>query len=298
MNWIIFTLLSKALWAGDNIVDKLIVERYLKDSYVLTLFTSVSPLLISIGIILTSKLTLLGFFPTFVIVFAGGIQIIGIFGFYKALSKEEVSRVIPLFQFTPALVLLLSLTFLKDVLSVKQSIGFILIIVGGFLISVKRFEGLFQLREAFWWMILSCFIYAVQAVILKSIYVSYSFWSVTFYLSMGQFIPTLFLLSFSKHSRNRLVKGFSHLPITAWLLLLLGTVFTAGANLTGFWAFRTGNVSLISVLRGFQSVTVFLYTLTLSICFPKILKEDLAGNVLITKSVALILMLCGLYSIA
>ena len=297
MDWLFFTLLSRAFWAGDNIVDKLIIGKYLKDSYVLTLFAGISPLLLSLGILFTNKLTWLGLAPISIIIFAGAIQIIAVFSFYKALSKEEVSRVIPLFQLTPILVVILSTIFLKEVLSVKQSIGFIVILLGGFLISVKRIEGLFRLREAFWWMVLSCLIYAIQVIILKSIYVNYSFWTVTFYLGIGEFIPTSLLLAFSNNTRVRFIKGFSQVQLTGWIILILGVIFIAGAHLSGFWALRTGSVSLISVLRGFQSVCVFIFTLALSFWLPKILKEELGGGVLLTKILAISLMLIGLYFI-
>lgn len=298
MNWLIFTLLSRAFWSGDNIVDKLLVGKYLKDSYVLTLFSGISPLLLSIGILFTNKLSWLGLTPISIIILAGAIQIIAVFGFYKALSKEEVSRIIPLFQLTPILVAILSFIFLKEVLSVKQSIGFILILLGGFLISIKRAEGLFRLREAFWWMVLSSLIYAIQAVILKSIFINYSFLSVIFWLGIGQFIPTFLLISFSRNSRNRVIKGFSHLPTLGWIILTLGLIFIAGAELSGFYAYKTGSVSLISVLRGFQSIFVLIFALSLSFWFPKILKEELAGGVLLTKVIAICLMLVGLYFIA
>lgn len=297
MNWLFLALFSRGFWAADNIVDKLIIGKYLKDSYVLTLISGLSPLLLSIGIIFTNKLSSLGLIPISIIFLAGAIQIIGVFGFYKALSKEEVSRVIPLFQFTPVLVVILSLIFLKEVLTVKQSIGFILILLGGFFISIKRIKGLFRLREAFWWMVLSSFVYAIQAIILKSMYVNYPFWSVTFYLGIGEFLPTLLLLSFSRNLRDRVVKGFSNLQTTGWLILILGIIFIAGANLSGLYAFRTGLVTLISVLRGFQSVFVLIFSLILSIWFPKILKEELTGGVLITKILAICLMLAGLYFI-
>jgi len=298
MDWLIFTLIARAFWAGSNIVDKLLIGRYIKNPYVLTLFAGITPLIISIFIFLSHKLEWIGLAPTIVIILAGIIQIIGVFAFYKALSKEEVSRVIPLFQLTPVLVLILSGVFLKEILTVRQYFGFVLILLGGFFIALKRIEGVFKLREAFWWMVLSSSVYAVQAIMIKSLYIKYSFLSLTFYICIGIFIPTFALLTFSNKSRDGFIKEFSKLNITGWLIVSLGVIFIAGAYLTGFWAFRTGSASLISVLRGFQSIFVFIFSLVLSIWLPKILKEELAGRILLTKIVAISLMLAGLFFIA
>lgn len=297
MNWILFALLSRFFWAADNIVDKFIVGKYIKDSYVLTLLGGIAPLFIAAIIFFTSELNWLGLMPTSIIIFAGVIQIVAVFAFYRALLKEEVSRVIPLFQFTPIFVFTLSFIFLKETLTIKQSLGFFLILLGGIFISVKKIKGLFTLGEAFWWMLLSSFIYAIQAVMGKAFYVTYSFVIVTFYLCIGMFIPTLLLLIFSNKLRNKFTKELSNLPTKGWFIVILGIVFVAFAYFTSFLAFSTGLVSIISVLRGFQSVFVLVFAIVLSLWLPKILKEELVGRVLLTKILAIAIMLTGLYFI-
>lgn len=298
MDWIFFSLISRAFWAGDNIVDKLLIGKYIKNPYVLTLLGGIAPLIISIFIILFYKLQWIGLIPTIVILLAGIIQIVAVFAFYRALAKEEVSRVIPLFQLTPVFVLILSAVFLKESLSINQYLGFILILLGGFFISLKRIEGVFKLREAFWWMILSSLIYGVQAIINKSLYVKYPYLDLTFYQGIGIFIPTFALLTFSSKSRNSFIKEFSNLNRTGWIIVVLAAIFIAGAYLSGLWAFRTGSASLISVLRGFQSIFIFIFSLVLSIWLSKILKEEITGGVLLTKIIAISLMLVGLFFIA
>ena len=298
MDWLAFSLIARIFWAGDNIVDKLLIGKYIKNPYVLTLLGGIAPLIISVIIFLFYKLEWIGLVPTTVILLAGIIQIIAVFAFYKALAKEEVSRVIPLFQLTPVFVLILSAFFLKENLTINQFIGFILILLGGFFIGLKRIEGIFKLREAFWWMILSSSIYAIQAIIIKPLYVNYSYLNLTFYHGIGIFIPTFGLLTFSSKSRNSFTREFSNLNIKGWLIVGLAAIFIAGAYLSGLWAFRTGSVSLISVLRGFQSIFVFIFSLTLSIWLPKILKEELTSGVLLTKVIAISLMLAGLFLIA
>lgn len=297
MNWIIYALLSRFFWAADNIVDKFIAGKYIKDSYVLTLLGGIAPLFIAAVIFFTSKLNHLELTATSIILFAGMIQIIAVFAFYRALLKEEVSRVIPLFQFTPIFVFILSFIFLKETLTIKQSSGFFLILLGGIFISIKKIKGLFTLGEAFWWMLLSSFIYAVQAVMGKAFYMAYSFVIVTFYLSIGMFIPTLLLLIFSNKLRNKFTKELSNLPKKGWLIVSIKILFVAFAFFTSFLAFSTGLVSIISALRGFQSVFVLVFAIILSLWLPKILKEELAGRVLLTKILAIAIMLVGLYFI-
>ena len=297
MDWVIFSLLSRALWAADNIVDKLLRAKYLPDSLVLTLVAGISGLLLSLVIIIFNGLEWIGFGPVALVLFAGALQIFAAFAFYQAISKEEISRVIPLFQFSPPLVLILSFLFLGEVLTLNHYLAFVLILLSGFLISLKKTRGLFKLRNAFWWMVLSSLIWAIQAVILKSLYVAHPFWDLTVYLGIGEFLPTPLLLLLIATSRSRFIKSLSDLKPMGWMLLLIGMFFVATASLSGLWALTTGPVTLISVLRGFQSIFVLIYAILFSIWLPKILKEELSKSIIGIKAIAILLMMIGLYLI-
>src|SRR3989344_3272774 len=207
MDWVIFSLLSRSLYAEDNIVDKVLIGKHLKDPVVLTLLYGIFPLLLSIGIIAFSGLNPIGFEPAALAIFAGVIQVPAIFAFYQAISKEEISRVIPLFQFTPPFALLLSFLFLREVLTTTYYFAFVLILLGGVLISIKKIQGVFKLRNAFWWMVLSSLIYAVQVVILKSLYANYPFWDLTIYLGFGEFLPTLVIILMVANVRSKVSKS-------------------------------------------------------------------------------------------
>lgn len=297
MDWVIFSLLSRALWAADNIVDKLLRGKYLPDSLSLTLIAGISALFLSLVIVVFNGLRWIGFGPVALVIFAGAFQIVAVFAFYQAISKEEISRVIPLFQFTPPFVLILSLLFLGEVLKLNYYLAFVLILLGGFLISLQKAKGLFELRDAFWWMVLASLIYAIQVVILKSLYVAHPFWDLTVYLGFGEFLPTPVLLLLMPTLRSRFIKSFSDLKPVGWMLLILAMFFVTAASLSGFWALKTGPVTLISVLRGFQSIFVLIYAVFFSIWLPKILKEELSKSIIGIKAIAILLMTIGLYLI-
>ena len=231
------------------------------------------------------------------IVFAGAFQVVAVFAFYQAIAKEEISRVIPLFQLTPLFVLILSLLFLKEVLTLNHYLAFVLILLGGLLISLQKTKGVFKLRVAFWWMVLSSLIYAIYAVILKSLYVAHPFWDLTVYLGFGEFLPTPLLLLLIASFRSRFIKSLSGLKPIGWTLLILGMFFVTTASLSGLWALAIGPVTLVSVFRGFQSLFVLVYAVFLSFWLPKILKEELGKDVLGVKVMSILLMMLGLYLI-
>ena len=146
-------------------------------------------------------------------------------------------------------------------------------------------------------MVLSSLIYAIYAVILKSLYVAHPFWDLTVYLGFGEFLPTPLLLLLIPSSRRKLTKSLSDLKPTGWILVMLGMFFVTTASLSGLWALTIGPVTLVSVFRGFQSLFVLVYAVLLSIWLPKILKEELSKSVIGIKVVAILLMSVGLYLI-
>ena len=110
-------------------------------------------------------------------------------------------------------------------------------------------------------------------------------------------MPTLVLILLIASIRDRVIKGFSNLEPVGWRLLIIGMIFIAVASLSGLWALTTGPVSLVSVLRGFQSVFVLIYAIVLSVWLPRILKEEIGKGILTLKIASITLMLIGLYFI-
>ena len=61
------------------------------------------------------------------------------------------------------------------------------------------------------------------------------------------------------------------------------------------WAISLGNVALINSLQGTQYVFLILIVLFLSATYPKILKEEIGGGVMLQKGIGISLICTGLY---
>lgn len=112
--WWIFTLGAALLWATANIIDKHVVSDELKDPVLCTVTFGIT-MFILFGIftlVMKPSISL----QTAIIIFsvlAGMVMSFGVIFYFKALAKEEVSRVIPMLALTPLVVLLFA-TFLFD----------------------------------------------------------------------------------------------------------------------------------------------------------------------------------------
>src|SRR5579871_505737 len=176
MNWIIFAVASPFLNAIDSLGEKLLVDKHVKDAIVIVFNEGILFTVFGILIFLWHRPQPLHFLPLASLLLSGMFFIYYLIPYFKALSKEETSRVIPLFQFIPIIVLLFSFIFLRESISGKQLIGFFIILAGAFLLSAEKLDGkIFRPRKALWYMMLSSFLYALTPILFKFVVVQTDF---------------------------------------------------------------------------------------------------------------------------
>lgn len=147
MQWLFFALLSRALYAAVNVVDKMVVEKYIHSPLVYFLVTAlVSLVVLTIipfrGIYMPSENVLVS------ALLAGATFVYGVLLYFYALKFDEASRVVPLWQITPLLTLLISFFTIGERLDTKDFIAFPFLIIGGFLLTARRIEGVLKISKA------------------------------------------------------------------------------------------------------------------------------------------------------
>src|SRR3989338_8912524 len=109
---IFFSILSPAIFGINNCIDKFLLQKHNISPVVISIYGGVFAFIF--GLIL---LVVTGFFPIdvkslLIIVTSGFLTTIYLLPYYKALFLDEASNVIPLFQFCPIFVLVMSFIFL------------------------------------------------------------------------------------------------------------------------------------------------------------------------------------------
>src|SRR3990167_4894914 len=195
MSWLFFAIFAPVLYATTNFIEKYLLETKIKDPIIIVFFEAV-PLTI-LGI---TALIFLGFPPLpppqlGLIILSGILLEFYLVPFFMALNLEDTSRVVPLFQFIPAFVLVISFLFLKETITTQQFLGFLLIFSGGFVLGVKKMSGgVFKLRKALYLMLLSSFLYAWTIILFKFVVVKIDFWTTIGYEFVGIGLGALLLL--------------------------------------------------------------------------------------------------------
>lgn len=297
MSWIFFAIAAPAIYAASSFIDKFLIEKRIRDYVVLTIYGGVFILLFGSAIFVARNFPTFDLGQTLLIIAAGAASGLALLPYYKAISIDETSRVIPLFQVVPIFVLILSYLFLGETLTARELFGFWFVLAGGFILSIKRFgKETLELRKSFWWAMFASVLFAVSAVIFRFIVVAQNFWDTISYEFIGSGIAVI-LLPLIPLYRKRLVAETKNVAANVWGIIGFNEAFYLIGRLLGFYAIALAPVALVSVLGSFNPFFALVYGIILSIWFPQILKEDIRKSTIFLKIIAIALIFAGVWFI-
>jgi uncharacterized membrane protein len=295
MPWLFFAIAAPALFAVTNFIDKFIIEKHVEDIVALAIVSGGISFIFGFIILAIMHFPFLGWEVVLLILLSGALGELALLPYFKAMKLDDASRVLPLFQIIPFLILLLAYLFLGETLTGGQLFGFCFILLGGFLLSLKKLDlKVFSLRPSFWYMILSSSLYAAGAVIFKFVVTPGNFWNIIAYEILGGGLVILALALYNPY-RVRAIKVARRATGSLWGAFVANESVYLAARLSVSYAFALAAVALVSVLNGFQPLFALLYGVILSLWFPRILKEDIKGSTIALKVVSIALIFVGLW---
>ncbi|MBT7241055.1 MAG: DMT family transporter [Candidatus Diapherotrites archaeon] len=288
MFWFYFSLIAVILYASVNIIDKNLISDIFKRPNTQMIISGIIQIFIgTIGVLVWGfeSASLL------VIIFAmlGGVgAFFGGWFYFLALSKEEVSRTIPLLNLIPIWVLIFATIFLGEVLTQIQYFGILILVIGAALISIKKGTK-YTLTLGVPVMVISTLFYGGQYIFWGLATTEISFWTVFFFSALGHGVCNLILFIIKKDEIITNLKKFKkHSAISGF-----GEILSAFGDLLLILAFSIGLISLTSAVTAIQPLILLVFAIALSVLWPKILKEELKGSVLALKIIAIILIVAG-----
>lgn len=292
--WLIFAILGPMLWGFSNVIDSGVRRQFVKNDFAMTWFLSATrlPLVAALFIFMGAKAP--GYTEVLWMIIGGLMWIVPYVFYYKAVEREEISRIALFSQIVPVFTLIIAFFALKERLSMPQFAAFVLLLAGGALAAMKRLEGIWRFSKAFWLIALASFLWAGSDVIFKKFEPAFNgfLYAFSFYF-LGSFIVSIITL-FLKSGRTLITKYFSGLPPRAWVLLAIDQIFGISGSAAFAYALTLGKASLTTVIIGTQPIFVLIFNLILSKCVKEIQKEDTNRKVLFIKGISFILIILGL----
>jgi drug/metabolite transporter (DMT)-like permease len=293
MTWIIFAISGYFILAAVGIADKILLKQR----------ATTNPIVYSFYIGLLSIFTFIlapfglhwpGTSQFLLALIAGFIFFLSLVSLYKSLDINEASRTLPAIGgLTPILVLFLSFLFLKESLNGIHIIAFLLLVVGGVLISLKTSRRKSRLVKGSAYLFLAVGLGAIYYVLEKYIFTEQGFISGFVWSRFGLAITSASILLVPRW--RRLIFS-SEKRVTAGLSLsFVFNKFMAGVgSLLIHLAISMTSVSLVNAMQGTQYVFLFIFAIMLSIRYPQFIKENLDRKTIIQKIIAIVSIITGL----
>jgi drug/metabolite transporter (DMT)-like permease len=297
MFWISLAILATAVYGASSFVDKVLIEKRIKNPMALTILGGFFALFVGLIILAIQGFPAIPALPLIVILFAGLLSELALLPYYKAISMDDASKVTPIFQTIPIFVLILSYFIIKETLQPIQIGGFFIVLLGGLVLSIEGSgANPFKIKKSFWYMILASFCYALPMVLFKAVILQdFGFWTTLGYEFVGYGIAATILLGvYLKNAK----KEFKNMPKSTWAIISLNEGFYIFARFCSFYAAVLAPISLVAVIGGTQPLFTLLYGIVLSVWFPKIISEDIRKATIALKLAVAAFMLVGIWMIA
>ncbi|MBI4044041.1 MAG: EamA family transporter [Candidatus Diapherotrites archaeon] len=289
VSWFLFVLVSSIGFACANVIDKFVLSNKIRNAALPVVIEGFLGVLVAVAVVFVHGVGVPAW-PFILLAMLIGVGFtLSVLFYFRAVQRDEVSRVIPLYELLPLVVLVLSVLFLGESFSGQQVFGMVLLVAGAVLISVHDFKAL-KFSRALGWVGLSLGIASVDIVLTGFLLRSLDFWTVFAWGRMGSLLTVIPLAFFHwKPLREVLVEPKRHalswVGLSEWLTLAGLFLFTVAASM--------GPVALVSAVYSLQPLWVFALATMVSIVFPGLLKEKVHAHALIQKAAAILLIYIG-----
>ena len=242
MSWFFLTLIGPFLYALTNHIDKILLEKYFKESGVgtLMLFSSLLSALALPFLFLADPMALsVGSISILVLAVVGILNILVLWFYLLALRDEEASVVIVFYQLVPVFGLGLGYFILGETLTQMQLIAMAIIILGTTIISFEiDVENNFKLRrQPIVHMLAASFCWALGSVIFKAVALEENVWRSLFWEYLMLTLVGIGIFIFARSYRTHFLsairnnsKAVISLNFANEVLYMLGNLYVSSTN--------------------------------------------------------------------
>ncbi|MFZ2473354.1 MAG: hypothetical protein WAW52_15600 [Methanothrix sp.] len=297
MDWFFLSLVGASALAVTGIIDKFILGRYVRDplAYLAALVVMQQILIVAIpayfgwGYIFPQSIYALA---------AGGCQVVLWAAYLLALQVEETSRVAAMVYVFPVLVFLGAFIFLGETLAAKDYAGGTLLICSALLISYRPAQGSGPaiLSPGLKYMAVFWIFSAVYALAAKYLLVFMNEWHLILWSSLGSLLAVLPLLG-HEPVRREFAAYFRSGPFML-SALLADEIFDFLGRGAFIFAYAVGSVALVSSVAALQPFVTLVYVILLGLFVPGILQEEMDRKTIAQKTVAIFLIVVGVYLVS
>ena len=300
MIWFFIALIGPFLYALTNHIDKILLEKYFKESGVgtLILFSSLASVFVLPFLFLADRtiLNVSGINILFLAV-VGILSVLILWCYLLALKNDEASIVIVFYQLVPVFGSILGYFVLGELLTQLQLIAMALIILGTTVISFEiDSENKLKLRrKTILPMLAAAFFWALESVIFKAVALEENIWRSLFWAHFMLLLVGIFIFIFIRSYRINFLLAIKNNSKEILSLNFLNEFLYILGNIAVAFAYLLAPIGLVLLTESFQPIFVLTVGIFLTVFFPKISVEKIHAKHLWPKIIAICITGIGTY---
>jgi drug/metabolite transporter (DMT)-like permease len=295
--WVFFAFLAPALYAIAEIFDGYLSNRGFKNIAPLIFFASLMNF-IFVAIIFTINKPII---PTgnliLPLIGVGLTNVLYLYPYYKSLKIEDTSIVSGFFSIGKIIIPILAFIFVGEVLSIKQYIGILIIILGNSFLALNTSNKKITFNKSFYLIILASTILSIEGILFKYMFEQGVDWSTAIggQLLISGVIACTLLMLITK-TRKQIFKERSNYRKSIKIFFTEESItFLAVASET--YAISLAPVSLVKGIGMTIPIFVLSYIVIVKKYNPKAFRENIEKKFVFKKAFIFSLIILGLFLI-
>lgn len=306
--WILLSLLATATYAINNFIDKVVTKRLEKAAIVrretpvnyiwgMPLYGAVAALVLGSIFWLCVGRPVLGMTDGILVLVSGMFAFGALCLYFQALAKEETSYIVVLFQMIPVLALIASFVFLDERITGVHLLGFILVLAASILMSLRKEDGAFAFKPAFFYVLAADVLWVASYVLVKLTSDAESFIKILSYESWGIFLGGVFYFILFQKARAMFLKSMADVGKGTMAIMFLNEAIYITAKSLTYFAILIGPIALVAAIGTAQVFFAIIYGWVLTMIWPSIFQESIDAKSLWKKFVLTLLLCFGIWLI-
>jgi len=280
VDWASTAILSAALLGVVNIFDSHLITKRMPGFRAFLLLVTITHVIYAVLAFFYFPLPEgIGIWPVLVAVVAGLLRTASIIIMLYIMTKEEVSRVVPVVYTYPIFVAIIAVPVLGEPLSYLQWLAIVIVVSGAAMVSIRKdlSSTTAWLGKPFLLLFGASLLMAMSDLTSKYALSYMSFWNM---FCINAFLMSAsFLLISVRPSVLRQIVNMKRKK-SSFALIALNETIAPTAILLSIWALQRGPVSLVSTISSTRPIFVVIYALILSRVLPAFLEWRTGGVML------------------
>lgn len=293
-NWMFFALLAPVVYTIVIFIDKYILSREIRDYSGMPIFTALTGFFAGVACFVIAGYPVLSFYDGLIVLATGILTVWGLYFYFQALAQDDASNVIVFFQLIPLLVLIMAYIFLGDVITWKQMVGFVVILMSVLMVSIKDGKKDVRLSRTLALVFLVDIFWSAASVLMKYAVDTNSFAAIISYESFGVTLGGVLLYVCFPSIRAGFYKNISSLHKRVFGMLFVNEALFILSKSLAYYAYSFGPAALVSVIGSTQTFFGIVLGWILTIMMPKVFCEQIRRQTLIRKMLAAAVLSVGI----